>query len=570
MRRYRLNSSLDLLQKIYTLGFCILFGSLVYYQVFKGDYYLKRAKNNYLRVIPLKAIRGSIYDCQGQVIAYDKAVFNISVIPYQVKGRRDSLFAEIAKNLDIDPALIHKNYKNNFRSHFSPVNIVTNIDKSTVLELKEKFKDEVLVNTAPNRFYPYPYLFAHLTGYVQQAGSLYDKLKKYGYHPLERVGVSGLEQYYNAYLKGEDGGDLIEVDAKARVVGFLGRRLPKKGQDIFLSLDMRIQKLCRQAMAGRSGVFILMNSDSGEIISLYSSPSFNPNYFIDGKNLSQVLKNRRRPLLNRAIQSNYPIGSIFKPLLAAGALTDNEVKASTVYECNGSLNLGLSSFRCNGNHGKEDLYDALAHSCNVYFYNLGLASGANKISAWAGDFGLGTPTGIDLPYEKAGLVPSPKWKKAKFKKNWYAGDTVNFSIGQGFLEATPLQTLVAINVFANGGYLVKPYSLKRVGSVVANPSVRSYVGISEKDLNVVKRGLRRAVSDNNGTARLLQKLDFPISGKTGTAQTKGSSHGWFVGFFTLNEKTYSICVFLENGGSSYEAVKVTREFLIKMRKQELL
>lgn len=569
MRQYRLNSSLDTLQKIYTLGFFILLGSLISYQVFKGDYYYQRAKNNYLRVIPLKAIRGSIYDSRGRVIAYDKATFNISVIPYQVRSRRDALFSEIAESLGTDNREINKNYKNNFQSHFSPVNIVNDVDKLIALRIKEKFKDEVLINPTPGRFYRHPYLFSHVVGYVQQAGSLYKKLKKYGYQPRERVGISGLEQYYDTYLKGEDGGDLIEVDVKGKMVGFLGESLPKAGRDISLSLDTEVQKLSRQALAGRTGVLILMDSASGEVISLYSSPSFNPNHFIERKNLNKVLTNRRKPLLNRVSQSVYPIGSTFKPILAAGALSDGEISAYTTFECDGSFKLGSANFRCSGKHAKEDVYNALSHSCNIFFYNLGLSAGADKISVWAKKFGLGSETGIDLPYEKKGLVPSPKWLRTKLNRNWYAGDTVNFSIGQGYLEATPLQVLTAINVFANEGYLVKPRLLKKVSSIGSNPPEKTYVGISEKNLSIVRKGLRRAVSSPEGTARLLNKLGFPISGKTGTAQNRGKPHGWFVGYFTLREKNYSFCVFLQNGGSSHEAVKVAGDFLKEFKNYEI-
>jgi len=573
-RNYTYQSSLNLsvegIKKIYAFGFCLLILSLFFYQIINGNYYRQRAQNNYVRLIPLSAIRGSIFDRNGILLAYDRAVFNISIIPHQIRDKKDSLFKDLSDFLNYDEGTIHKNYRQNLRSLFSPVNIILDINKDSALKLNEKFKDAILISPQPQRYYPYPQSFAHLLGFVKQAISHYEKLKKYGYKPLERIGLSGIEQYYDTYLRGEDGGDLVEVNAQGRIVGFLGKRHPEKGEDIYLTIDRRIQSLGFKALGGKRGVIILMDSVSGEVIALCSSPSFDPNNFIKGKGIDKFLNDKSFPLLNRAIQASYPIGSTFKPLIALAALEDGEIKPTKTFFCEGKVQVGLAKFHCWNIHGIQSLYQAIVHSCNSYFYNLGLNLGPNALSRWAKKFGLDSLTGIDLPYEKKGFVPSLRWKKKTLKQNWFTGDTLNFSIGQGFMEATPLESMIAINVFASNGYLVKPQILKKVRNTPSGLPSRTYLKHRKENLEEIKRGLRGAVNDKTGTAMLLKGLSFQLSGKTGTAQTKGRPHGWFIGYFPHKKTTYTICVFLENGISSHEALKVVNKFLKKISEEKLL
>ena len=564
------NVSWDRIKKIYTCGFCLLILVLFFYQVVNGNYYRQRAQNNYVKLIPLSAIRGSIFDRNGKLLAYDRATFNISVIPHQVKKTQNSLFKSLAEFSNCDAALIRKNYRKNLRNPFSPVNIILDIDKATALKLKEEFKDLILISPQPLRYYPHPKRAAHIIGYVKKAASHYEKLKKYGYKPLERVGFLGVEQYYNTYLRGEDGGDLIEVNALGRMVGFLGEKRPRKGADIHLTLDSRIQNIAYEAMGKKRGTIILMDSVTGEIIVLYSSPSFDSNNFTTGKNVNKFLKNKFSPMLNRASQASYPIASIFKPLIALAALEEEKITTAKTFLCEGKVKIGRTEFRCWDTHDIQSFHEALTHSCNSYFYNLSLILGPNILSRWAKKFGLDSLTGIDLPYEKKGLVPSPHWKKKKLKQNWFAGDTLNFSIGQGFMEATPLEAMIAINVFASGGYLVKPHILKNVNHIPSGLPSRTYLKSRKENLREVKKGLRNVVSEKSGTGSLLNKLDLEISGKTGTAQTKGKPHGWFIGYFPYRKSKYTICVFLENGISSHEALRVTYNFLKRVKEENLL
>jgi penicillin-binding protein 2 len=559
-----------ILGNIFLLGLVVIVGTLFFYQIIKGDYYSKRAKNNYVRAMPTRALRGSIFDRNGITLALDRASFNISVVPYQVSTKREALFDKISSLLPLTSLELEKNYTKNIRGHFAPVDIIINIDKTAAIRLKEELGDDVVINPQPIRHYPNPFAAAHLTGYVKEAQSFYERLKQYGYTPLERAGFLGVEQYYDAYLRGEDGGDLIEIDAKGNAVGFLGKRLPKKGKDIYLTIDIDLNNLAKNIMGKKRGAIILIDSKNGEVVTLYSSPSFNPNAVVSGRGTQEFLSDPNSPLLNRAIQTTYPMGSTFKPIVAVAGLEEKISTAHTSFVCEGELYLGSTRFKCLHHHGNQNLYQAIANSCNVYFYNLSLLLGPDKISYWAKQFHLDSPTGIDLPYEKNGFIPTVEWKKRKHKQPWYAGDTLNLSIGQGYISATTIALTTAMNAIANNGYLITPHILKQVGKTPSNLSTKTYLRLDEQNLAIIRRAMRETVRSPEGTAHLLEKLDLRLAGKTGTAQTNKESHGWFVGFFPYENPKYTICVFLENIGSSYYAVEATHSFLEKAHQEGLL
>ncbi len=563
--------STENIAKIYFVFFSILILTLIYFQIIKGEYYFKRAKNNYLRTIPQESMRGVIYDRNDIPLAFDRAAFNISIIPYQIKHNKNIFLKKVSEFSGQSLVQIYQNYEKNIQTNFSPVDILTDIDKETAFNLKEEFGNNILINPKPQRYYAHPYAFSHLLGYVKKASAFYPQLRKYGYTPLERIGILGLEQYYDAYLRGEDGGSLIEVDVKGKMVGFLGEKKPKKGKDIYITIDSRLQEIALQSLGEKRGVIILMDSNNGELLVLLSSPSFNLNDFTQGNSTKELMDEKSTPLLNRAIQALYPLGSTFKPIMAIAALEEKKILPSDSFHCTGNFKLGANNFSCWSTHGTQNLSDALANSCNVYFYNLGLKIGAELISKWAKIFGLNSLTGIDLPYENKGFVPSPKWKEKELKRNWFAGETVNFSIGQGYLTATPLENLIAINVIANNGYLVVPHLLKRIDHLKSEFSVKNYLPISDKNRQIVKNALHETVIKKSGTAHMLAKFDLDIAGKTGTAQVSNRKpHGWFIGFFPFEKPKYILLVFLEYGSSSHEALSVVEEFLNKAQEAHLL
>jgi len=425
-----------------------------------------------------------------------------------------------------------------------------------------------MIDPKPQRYYAYPYETAHLLGYVQEAASFLERLKKYGYSPNERIGISGIEQYYDDYLRGIDGGDLIEVNSGGKIVGFLGKLNSAKGKDIYLTIDSKIQQAAYQAIEGKKGALIFMDSKNGEILALVSYPSFDPNSFVRGKDeVRNFLTDKNKPMQNRAIQSTFPLGSTFKPIVAAAGLQEGKLKPSTTFICKGKLIVGKAEFECENVHQEENLYDAMAHSCNVYFYNVGMTLGRQIMASYAEFFGLNSFSGIDLPYEKKGTIPVAGMK---FGNRWYLGDTLNLSIGQGYTECSPIEIALAINAFSNQGYLTKPHLIKSIENVdIAGPQ-GTKIDISPQNIEIVKNALIGVVENDEGTSRMLKPLNLSIAGKTGTAQTNGRPHGWFVGFFPANAPKYTICVFLENGGSSYEALKVTYSFLDKLKGQQLL
>ena len=551
-------------------GFLIIIFGLFYLQVVRGNYYLRRAKSNYVKIINLPSIRGSIFDRRGTLIAQDRPIFNIAVIPYQIEGKREFIFEKLAEVADVDKEIITINYQKNFQNVFSPVEVLIDVDKSKALKIKEVLQDNVLIRIIPQRYYPFSYLYSHVLGYVKKAEVIYQDIKRYGYSPFQRVGINGIERFYDHLLRGEDGVELIEVDSRGQVMGFLGKRSKRKGNDIYLTVDTRFQKIAYQSLGNFRGAIIIMSPHTGEIFSLVSKPSFDPNSFIEGKDVEYILKDKRNPLINRAIQARYPPGSVFKPIVAIAGLEEKVINPHTTFFCSGKFTLADTEFSCWRRHNQEDLYDALAHSCNIYFYNLGLRLKVERIAKWAKIFGLDRKTRIDLPFEGKGLVPTRIWKRKVKKREWYGGDTVNLSIGQGYIEVTPIEVVVFISAFANQGYLVWPHLLKKVEETNFVPEKKLSLGVSKKSIEVVREGLREVVTREDGTAHLLSFLGLNIAGKTGTAQTRGKAHGWFAGFFPYQNPKYSVCVFLENGGSSYQAVKVTYQLLKRLREENLI
>jgi len=556
------------LKRIYITAFLILCISLLYYQIVKGNYYLARAKNNYVRVIPERSIRGKIFDRNGIALAYDRPSFNIAVIPYQIKNNKEALLGELAKFCSLKIKSLDRNYSRKFQNFFTPVDVIADIEKKEAFRIEEKFANEVLIDPQPQRYYAFPYETAHLLGYVKDAGSFSERLKKYGYSPNERIGISGIEQYYDDYLRGVDGGDLIEVNSSGKIVGFLGKLNSARGKDIYLTIDSKMQQAAYESISGKKGALIVMDSKNGEIFTLVSYPSFDSNSFVKGRDeISNFLNDKNNPMQNRAIQSTFPLGSTFKPIAAIAGLEENKLKPSTTFICRGKLNIGKAEFECENVHNEENMYDALTHSCNVYFYNVGITLGRQIMANYAEKLGLNSISGIDLPYEKKGTIPV---SSIKLKNRWYLGDTLNLSIGQGYTECSPIEIMRATNVFANEGYLVKPHLIKKIDNMEITEPKSTKVDVSLQNISIVKKALRGVVESDEGTARMLEPLNLSIAGKTGTAQTNGRPHGWFVGFFPADAPKYTICVFLENGGSSYEALKVAYSFLEKLKEQKLL
>lgn len=552
--------------------------NLIYVQVIRGGYYYHLSANNRIRIVPLEGWRGKIKDRNGIVLADSRIAYNVMVAPQDI-GDRQELFQFLSQVLDIDASIIERRYLRKKLAPFAPVKIAENISRNKAIVLEEnKYRyPNLIVQEGFKRSYPLKKNSAHVLGHVGKVNrERRDRFKKYGYSPQSITGYTGVEEYYDAFLKGGGGGIQIEVNSRGQQVRLLSLKEPTKGQDITLAIDSNIQQIAMDSLEGATGTIVVMDMDNGEILGMTSSPSFDPNIFVDvrkQRRLPGLFSDARAPFLNRAIKGLFPPGSVFKVPVAIGALDSQKITPHTSYTCRGFYELGGRKFRCTHSHGSQDLIQSLAQSCNIYFYHIGSILGVEGLYRYARKFGLGLPTYIDLPYEESGNIPNRRKRFQRGKKQWYAGDTLNFSVGQGDVLTTPLQLVRMIATVANNGMEVQPHVIKSIGGVPAvQYNFKREVKINKGVFKTVNKGLRAAVTDYKGTAHVLDFDELYVAGKTGTAQTSGGKkdHAWFVGYVKSDKRNVAFCVFLEHGGSSQNACLVSKKLLLSMKKEEIL
>ncbi len=551
------------LKKLTGIGLIILLGFLFYCQLIKGNYYREESRKNYIRLIPQPAPRGNIYDRKGRLLVRNDFVFEVGIMPSLKKN--DEIISRAAEALGASAGSLKSNLKKNIIAPFIPAQIYVTSDKEKIIALEDKNLPGIIVRRRFKREILYPYILSHILGYTRklQRKSLY--LLKYGYKINESVGYTGIEQYYNDYLRGSPGGEQVEVDANGHIVNYLSRKSSVKGRDIILTIDKDLQQAAFDSFRGQIGCIILMDAETGEILTLANSPSFAVKDLFNKQKAGRIIRNKTNPLFNRAVQGEYPLGSVFKTVVSLAGLAEGRISPKDKFLCLGKMRIGDRDYLCEKAHQWQDLEQGLYHSCNIYFYNVGLKLGPVLLHKYAVKLGLGAKTKIDLPYEKAGFVPSVAWKKKFLHQKWYPGDTANLSIGQGYLLATPIQVAKLISFFANKGALAWPHIAKYIGNIpVVRP--KEVLAIPSKYINEVNRGLRAVIANPEGTAHILNSLPFKISGKTGTAQNPhGRAHGWFAGFFSYKNKKYVIVVFTEHSGSSYYSCRVAYNFLSKIK-----
>ncbi|MFC1594472.1 penicillin-binding protein 2 [Candidatus Omnitrophota bacterium] len=567
--------------KIFLLIIIILFllplCGLFYIQIVRGNFYYRLSKKNYIRLIEYKAPRGKIVDRNGIVFADNEVSFNVALIPQELRDK-ENIFEALSEFLDEKKEELQKRFQKGYSTPFAPVVVKKNLEKKKAMLIEQKKLDlpGVIVEVVPQRFYPYDKVAAHITGYVGLVDrKKISRLKEYGYSIKDIVGYTGIEEYYDALLKGQDGGMQIEVDNQGRQVRVLAMRSSEKGSDIALTLDMRIQKIAYELLKDQRGAIVVMQPSSGEILAMVSSPSFDPNMFIVSqteKKINRLFRDKKSPLLNRTISSAYPAGSVFKIIPALAALESKKISQYTRFVCNGRFTLGNAVFRCGHQHGSQDLLEAITHSCNVYFYTLGVMLGPDLMERHAFNWGFGSKTNIDLPFEKKGNVPSKLKKRLRRKESWYKGDSVNLSIGQGELLITPLQAARFISAIANGGWLVEPFLLRSLeNETVVRRNMPKKIRVHKETLQVIRAALRKVVDAPTGTAHVLDMKEITVAGKTGTAQTsRDETHAWFVGYAPTRKPTLAFCIFLEHGGSSYNACVLAKSLLKELHTQGIV
>ncbi|MFH1799182.1 MAG: penicillin-binding protein 2 [Candidatus Omnitrophota bacterium] len=533
-----------------------LLAGLAYTQMGMHERYKVMSEENRLKIVPLMAPRGSIFDRHERVLAGDILSFKISVIHNRIRNV-DSLIDVLSPALGISKETLSKNIRKSGKQPYSPVCLAREVEIEKAIQIEEITMDypEILFEVSAKREYMYGSTGSSVLGYLGSINrSEFNRLKHYGYKINDVVGRDGVEKYYDEYLRGKHGGKQIEVDHRGREVAILGFKEPVSGKGLHLTIDVELQGFCDSLLIDKRGAIIVIDPATGAIFAMASAPGYDPGVFDDPSRvgeLKKVLNNSEYPLLNRAVSGSYPPGSVFKPVVALAALEEKKITPNTTFECPGHFTLGDTTFHCwlEKGHGTQDMRSAIKNSCNVYFFNIGLRVTAEKIFSFAKKWGLGCDTGIDLPNENPGVLPGRFWKRKKFNENWYKGDTVNSAIGQGYVLCSPLQIARMMCVFANNGYLIKPYIVEKAGGVFINSAQKVKLEITQKNLEEVRMALKAVVNDVRGTGAKARLDSVVISGKTGTAQTsKGRSHGWFAGFAPFENAKVVVVVFDEYGG----------------------
>ena len=488
------------------LAFLLIFIRLWSLQVIKGSDLRHLSENNCIRLRENPADRGMLLDRNGRILAHNRPSFEVYLVPEDLRANPEVLI-KVGEMLNMTQGEIEEKIKaQKRRTPFKPVKIKSDIDwnKLALLETNRVHLPGLIVDVRPRRAYDYGDLASHLIGYLGEVDE--NELRQFKESPYRmgaQIGKYGVEYRWEDDLRGSDGGQQIEVDALGREMRPLGVVEPLPGNNLFLTIDLELQKIAEEAYQDKTGALIAMDPNTGRILAMVSKPSFKPDIFarnILPEEWKSLMENPYHPLQNKGIQGQYPAGSIFKIVTAIAGLESGSITPNTQLSCTGAFSYGNRDFRCwkEGGHGSLSLHRAIAESCDIYFYQLGLKLGPDLIARYATEFGLGKATGISLPHEKSGTVPSSSWKKKRLGVPWYSGETLSFSVGQGYLNATPLQLLVLISAVANGGKIIQPQVVERIEDIYENklreypPVERGRVDVSERTLRIIQEALTRS------------------------------------------------------------------------------
>jgi len=536
----------------------ILIVKLYQIQIIQGSYYREMAEGNRIRLLSVSAPRGEILDRKGRVMAKNRPSFSVSVIPFE--GNKEESLKLLSRIINV-PYTEIKNKVDNAPNRLQPVNIILDADMKIVSKIKE-LEDRlpgVLVTTNVIREYPNKNVASHMLGYVGEVSSEEMKIfQKYDVRMGDIVGKAGIEREYQNELMGVAGGEQVEVDAMGRPIKILGIVPPIPGSTLVTTIDLELQKVVEESLKRRElpGAIVVLDPRNGDVLAMASNPDFDPNSFAKGITAKEwkELLSAKKPLLNRAISAVYPPGSTFKIAVALAALVEGIVDEDTVFYCPGSMMIGNRRFKCWTSHGRINFLNAIAKSCDVAFYSIGLKLGAEKIAKYARLLGLGDLTGVDIPGEVKGLIPDPSWKK----EPWYIGDTANMSIGQGYVQVTPIQMAVLVSAIANGGKVYKPRVVSKIirqdGTIETQPPtlVRDLSNF-RREIGIIQEGMKLVVE--KGTGILAKVEGISVAGKTGTAENfpnienpLGKDHAWFIAYAPVDNPEIALSIVIEQGG----------------------
>jgi len=549
------------------LAFLGLAGRLWFLQIAHGDDYQRMAEANHTRLLRDGAPRGLIEDANGDILASNRSQFAIFAEPSVAKDpvTLDKLAAILGESTDEITQTLHDEKKNDY----DPIRVALNVPIGLVTQIEEERAYLPGISTAPVpvRWYPDNGLMGNALGVLGRISpDEYKTLANNGYFPDDFVGMTGIEAEYERYLHGQPGGRQLEIDARGREVKVLGYQDPIPGDTLRLTIEKNVQEAAEETFAAHNfvGGAVAVNPQTGAVLAIASAPALNSNLFstgISAKDWSTLINDPHKPLLDRAVDCLYPPGSTFKQVIAAAGLQSGAITTKTTAYCTGTFMLGHKAFHCWQDHGEVDFFRAMAVSCDVFFYNVGLDTGPVKMSYYARQYPLAQATGIDLPHEMIGSIPSPAWKLKHFGKlgpaysNWFGGDTLNMAIGQGYVLATPLQMAMVTATTANGGDVLKPFIVQDAIDSESHQmfalhqrTVLRHIGISPQNLAAVQQAMRDVTT--SGTGAIVNFPNVAVASKTGSAQVHGNAmtHGWFVAYAPIDHPTIAIAAVVEKGG----------------------
>lgn len=577
--------------------FALLAGRLGWLQVAQGQRYKTLAENNRINLKMLAPSRGKIVDRFGTPLALNDQNFRVLIIPEQAKDM-EKVLSRLQKLIELNQSDIKKVIKTaEKQAAFVPVEVKDNLNWEEVATIEVNLPDlpGLSIDVGEIRSYPYGEATAHLIGYVGAVSRSELTDDPVLSLPGFRIGKTGIEKSFDRELRGTAGTAEVEVNVVGREVRELKRHLGNPGKKIALTIDADLQIYMQQRLEQeQSASAVIMDVHNGAVYALTSSPSFDSNMFTRGlsaETWEELLADPGLPLNNKAVGGQYPPGSTFKMITALAGLQEGKITRHTTAYCPGHYEYGEDRFHCwkRGGHGTVDLVDALAESCDTYFYKMATDVGIDKIAEYARKLGLGQKLDFDLPEERPGLMPTREWKMGQFGEGWQPGETIVASIGQGYILATPLQLAVMTARLVNGGYAVKPWVAGYVGDRPKAEPVWPKMDISDSHLELIIRGMDRVVGHPKGTAvaSQIQQAGFEMGGKTGTAQVKRISmqdridgvnnmdlqwkfrhHALFVGYAPVSAPRYACTVVVEHGGGgSGVAAPIARDLLLKAQQR---
>lgn len=553
-------------------------------QVRDGPRYLELSQDNRTRSILLHPARGLIYDRNGKLLANNVPSFNLYVELKDVKDR-EALIQKLVEYLEIDASEVSETIRTRGSRTRKKLKGGLTLREAALIESHRLDLPGVVVQPEFQRNNPQGPYAAHVIGYVGEVSER--QMSKKGFEGLRQgsiVGQYGVEHEYDYLLRGQAGSKLIEVDALGHEKRTISVDKPQAGHDLYLTIDFDLQQLAEELLGVEAGAIVALDPKTGETLALASRPSFDPNALSRGlssKVWQNILQDTRHPLTNRAIQGLYPPGSTFKIIMAAAALETNAVDISDTIQCGGRFRFGRRTYRdwkASG-HGTVNLHKAMTHSCDVYFYKMGHRLGIETIAKYSRLFGLGKKTGIDLPSERPGIVPSAEWKKKARGEPWYPGETISVSIGQGFVTVTPIQMAQVIATISNNGVAHQPQLIRGVrrrntGQIETWPKPQATrLGLNPTFVEGIQRSLASVVSE--GTARRANSPLVTVAGKTGTSQVvalrtdkekdipkKFRDHAWFVSYAPFENPQIAVAVLAEHSGhGGSAAAPLARELI---------